>query len=478
MTPVGRKSTKALKLESLSNSEDSKQNGARSPSISDRDKIETTAKRYLILFLFCLSSANKAFQWIQIPAGTKKITYYYGVDNYVINALGAIFLMSFVFMSWLACFMIERLGIRRSVILASTGAAIGSIIKCFSCTEDGIILLAISQVMVSVSEQFIFSVPVRLASVWFPDNQVSTALGVTVLGNQLGVAIGFVIPQLLLNNAETRDEIGLALYYMFLGTAIFSTLLLIADYFFFDEAPRFAPGAARLKQIEEELRVREEARSITQDIALLWTQIKKLLHHRQFVILSLSYGINIGIMNVVATILNQMMEPLWPGDDILIGNTGFCIIIFGALGSFFWGRILDKNHKYLFLNVFLTIATMVSLAFFTYALGYTRSQFAIYAAASLFGLFQVGVMVAGMELAVELTYPAPELVTASIMNWTPQTIGTVFIFIASFIVDNYGQLATNGFYMGCLLVALLMLLCLKEKLNRQNAVNEKNESHV
>lgn len=41
---------------------------------------------------------------------------------------------------------------------------------------------------------------------------------------------------------------------MFLGTAGLSLVAFVASFALFDEAPRYAPGAARLKQMEEERR--------------------------------------------------------------------------------------------------------------------------------------------------------------------------------------------------------------------------------
>ena len=41
---------------------------------------------------------------------------------------------------------------------------------------------------------FLLEVPARIASVWFPPNQVSTATSLGVFGNQIGVVVGFVLP--------------------------------------------------------------------------------------------------------------------------------------------------------------------------------------------------------------------------------------------------------------------------------------------
>ena len=36
--------------------------------------------------------------------------------------------------------------------------------------------------------------PPKIASIWFPANEISTATSIGVFGNQLGVALGFLIP--------------------------------------------------------------------------------------------------------------------------------------------------------------------------------------------------------------------------------------------------------------------------------------------
>lgn len=444
--------------------------------------IKASAKRYLILFLFCLNAGNKAFQWIQIPASTNKVTIYYDVSNYVINSTSVLFMIAFVILSLPSCYIIELIGLRRAVLLGSFGTALGSIVKCFCCqqTMTGVYLLFAGQILVSLSEQFIFSVPSRLASVWFPDHQVSSAVAMTVLGNSLGVALGFMVPQLMLESTETKDQIGHQLYYMFLGTAALSVFSFLADFFLFDEEPEFAPGAARLTQIHKERAAKlqnSKSRNFLTEMAILLKQVQHLYSDSNFTLLTLSYGINIGLSYAIHTILNQMLEPLWPGDEILVGNCGFIIIASGAIGSALFGHILDRSHRYRLTNILLTLASAIAMLAFGYVVSGMHSKVAIYLAASLMGLFQTGLVVGGLELAVELTYPAPELLTSSMMNVSPQIAGCICIYLGSYIIDNHGAIYTNLFFISLSLLALLILCCLRETLNRQKAVANEHNLH-
>lgn len=438
--------------------------------------IRPTLKRYIILFLFCINAGNKAFQWIQIPAGTKKITFYYDVNNYVINTMSVIFMAAFVVLCLPSCCIIEIIGLRNAVLVGSFGTALGSLVKCFCCNPHyGIYLLTLGQIMVSLSEQFIFAVPSRLASVWFPDHQVSSAVAMTVLGSSLGIALGFMVPQLVLNDAESREEIGDKLYLMFLGTAALSVGAFVADWALFDEAPKYAPGAARLRQIEEETANKLNRKiNLKNQVKILSGQLSRLLGDRNYLLLMISYGINVGLGYAINTILNQILEPLWPGDDILVGNSGCIIIIVGAFGSAIFGHVLDKTHRYRMANILLTIGGAFSILVFGICISGTNSRWAVYLGSAIVGLFQTGIVVAGLELAVELTYPSPELPTSSLMNIPPQIFGTFFVYISSYIIDNHGPIATNIFYISCFLVGLFVLLNIKETLNRQLAVAAEN----
>lgn len=453
----------------------------KASEVDESLQIRPTWFRYVVLFLFCLNSGNKAFQWIQIASSTKKLTYYYDVPNYVINSTSIVFMVSFIVLSIPACFVIELIGLRRAVLIGSFGTALGATIKCFSCglesdadlSSYAIYLLFLGQITVSLSEQFIFSIPNKLASTWFPDNQVSSAVAVCILGQQFGVALGFLFPQYFLSNCETREQIGQGLYRLFLWTMIVSVAAFLVDFVLFYEKPRYAPGKARLKQIMQEQTSNSKTASsklnIKSELAQVLKQMVRLLQSRDFNLLNMSFGINVGIGYTILTLLNQMLEPLWPNNDILIGQTGFLIIIASVFGSLLWGQLLDRSHKYLSMNIFLTLATIVSLIILTYFMCFAKSELGIYLSATLFGLFQTGFIVSGLELAVELTYPTPELISSSLLNISPQAFSILTIFLGSFIVDNYGTLVTNIFYLICTLVALILLLNIKEILKRQAA---------
>ena len=103
----------------------------------------------------------------------------------------------------------------------------------------------------ATSQIFILGIPAQLAATWFPPDQTSTATSIGVFGNQvramyrkeeltinirfqLGIAVGFVLPAVLVADQDVEANyhlIGHDLFVMFLGVAIFTTILLVSIIF-------------------------------------------------------------------------------------------------------------------------------------------------------------------------------------------------------------------------------------------------------
>lgn len=438
--------------------------------------IKPTLKRYIILILFCALLAINSYQWIQVPSATTKAVILYGVESYVINLSSILMMMAFVFLSWPACIVIERIGIKRAVLMGSFGTMIGASIKCFSCHEKGVWLLLLGTTIVALSEQLVFSISTRLASVWFPDSQVSLAMSICVVGGQVGVAMGFLVPHWYLSRAETYHEISLGFYHMFISTTVSAATIFVLFIIFFDEEPKHAPGEARLKQRKlEQLMITESLDSkqnLKSRVSKFCRQIWALMKNKELLILSQSYGVVIGLSWAIQTLLDQIIDLAWPHDDILVGQAGFAIIVAGIITTPVLGRVMDSWRAYKMINVFISLGNIVSLIIFGLALHYKHSAMSIISACLIYGLFSVGYMVSALEYAVELTYPAPELVTSSFMNIMPQIYGVLFTLLGSTLVNNFGNEAASIFNVGLVILGLILVCSTREQLKRQDAVDQ------
>ena len=64
----------------------------------------------------------------------------------------------------------------------------------------------IGQIMCAFAETFIVSLPARVASLWFPSDEISTATSIGVFGNQLGVALSFMIPTYIVTGPVVKSN--------------------------------------------------------------------------------------------------------------------------------------------------------------------------------------------------------------------------------------------------------------------------------
>lgn len=502
----------SIPISSLNSNNDENQNDRSAPGVwNSRVEppieliIKPSWRRFYILFLYGLCSMQKSFQWINLSTITNKVAFYYDVDNISVNWTSVLFMLTFIPLVLPTGWLIDqKIGLRKAILIGQAGITIGALIKCFACFRDGFWVILAGQVVVSLSEQFIFCVPSKIAAVWFPDKQITLATGFGIFGNQCGILLGFIIPQWILHELEERDEIGQGLRRLFYGTALVSLVTMVILLFLFHDAPKNAPGAARLKQLQLKLKDKQlnyelrshgspsttsqmsnshQRRSFGAEMNWLMGILKSLLKQPNCALLMLAYGINVGAGYSIQTLLNQMVAPTpkniqpdssvdsSPDANALVGHLGITIILNGMLGALFWGYLCDLTHKYKLITCSLYSGFLLALIGFNEALKLRRDyEPLLYVTASLMGFTMIGYTVAGLDTLVEYSYPIPELISTSLMVIGPQVFGTFLTFVGSTLLDLYGPRASSLFMGLALALGLLVSLLAKETLNRQRVV--------
>ncbi|XP_074031349.1 choline/ethanolamine transporter flvcr2b-like [Leptinotarsa decemlineata] len=238
--------------------------------------------------------------------------------------------------------------------------------------------------MIAFSQIFILSVPARVAAVWFGPTQVSSACSIRVFGNQLGIAIGFLVPPIIVRADSTIEETSTQFYVLHISSAVVATIILVLILLFFENAPPTPPSHAAAQQI---------ASGDTVDFSV---SLKNLIQNRSYVLLLIAYGIITGVFYAISTLLNQIILYYYPGANEDAGRIGLAIILAGMLGSVCCGVVLDKYRKFKF--------------------------------------FMTGLLPVGFELAAELTYPEPEGTSAGLLNAAANVFG--IIFTRMFVVEE------------------------------------------
>ena len=105
-----------------------------------------------------------------------------------------------------ASWILDRYGLRVAMMIGAFGNVLGATIKCFTAHPSLFAATFIGQTISGASQIFVLNIPSHLAAVWFGPKEVSTACAFGVFGNQLGVALGFVLPPMIVQNPHEAPQ--------------------------------------------------------------------------------------------------------------------------------------------------------------------------------------------------------------------------------------------------------------------------------
>lgn len=148
-----------------------------------------SARRFVVLLIFSLSSLVNAFQWIQYSIISNVFEGFYGVSLLHIDWLSMVYMLAYVPLIFPATWLLDTRGLRLTALLGSGLNCLGAWIKCGSVQQHLFWVTMLGQSLCAVAQVFILGLPSRIASVWFGPKEVSTACATGVLGNQVRIRV-------------------------------------------------------------------------------------------------------------------------------------------------------------------------------------------------------------------------------------------------------------------------------------------------
>ncbi|XP_071780265.1 choline/ethanolamine transporter flvcr2a isoform X1 [Centroberyx gerrardi] len=454
---------------------DAKENGldlgVQSPDVTDQ--IECTSipntdggspattrlyrRRWVIVFLFSSYSLCNAFQWIQYGIINNIFMKFYNVDSFDIDWLSMVYMLTYIPFIFPVTWLLDKKGLRVIALVATAINCIGTWIKVASVRPSLFWVTMLGQFACSLAQVFILGMPSRLASVWFGSDEVSTACSIGVFGNQLGIAIGFLVPPILVPNVDDMNELAHHISIMFYITAGVATVIFVLVVMVFQERPELPPTQAQA-----------QARSISPDEYSYTASIMRLLCNKPFMMLVISYGLNVGCFYAVSTLLNRMIIEQYPGEEVNAGRIGLTIVVAGMVGSLICGVWLDKTKTYKQTTLVVYLLSLVGMLVYAFTLNLGH-MWVVFITSGVLGFFMTGYLPLGFEFAVELTYPESEGTSSGLLNCSAQIFGIIFTISQGKIIDAWGTLAGNVFLSIFLLIGTVMTGFIKSDLRRQKA---------
>ncbi|CAL4069882.1 unnamed protein product, partial [Meganyctiphanes norvegica] len=410
--------------------------------------------RWVMLCIFVVFSMSNAFQWIQYSIITHIISDYYDVPSTTVDWLSMLFMITYIPLIFPATWFLQVYGLRKSIMIGSFGNMVGAAIKCFCVKPNRFWVTFTGQLIAASSQVFVLGIPAPLAAVWFGPDQVSTACALGVFGNQLGIAIGFLVPPAIVHTSTVES----GLRTMFYSVAAICATIFVCIVLIFKEKPKTPPSASVAMENET------EQGSYIQSII-------RLLKNKHYLLLLISYGMNAAAFYAISTLLSQIFLIHFPGEEENAGRIGLVLVLSGMCGSIVCGVILDKTGKFKMVTLSVYIMSLVFMIAYTFIFQLNK-MWLVYVVSSLLGAFMTGYLPVGFEFAAELTYPESEGTSSGLLNASAQVFGILCTIAAGHLLKDYGDQPANLLLVAVLLVGTILTAFIREDLRRQEARSE------
>ncbi|XP_076222861.1 choline/ethanolamine transporter FLVCR2 isoform X3 [Nomia melanderi] len=355
-------------------------------------------------------------------------------------------------------YIMDRWGLRWTNILGSGICCLGSWIKVLSVSPDRFYVTFIGHSLVATTQTVVQVLPGRIAAQWFDANEVSTATSLIIFGNQMGIALSFLLTPIIVKNRESLDDIGRDLSFLFWIVAIILSIAFILVVILFEDDPKLPPTKTRALQKISQMSDDEGFKG----------PFKRLVKNKYFVLLCNTYGLNVGVLNAVATLVSQIYIAHFQNGEEDAGRIGLIMIISGMIGSVCFGVIIDRTHKFKETTVTVYFLTLCGQIVFAVSM-YLENKWMVHLSAVFLGFFMLGYVALGYEICAEYTYPESESITAGILNVANNIYGIILVLIMGELLELYGDIPVHVGLCVALLIGFIMTVLTKDVQRRQDA---------
>ncbi|MHA1319010.1 MAG: MFS transporter [Promethearchaeota archaeon] len=361
----------------------------------DEDKLKVYSYRWVLLLIFMLGNVSLQILWISYATVTLEAATYYSVGEFEILFLSTIFMITYIPVSFIATWFINRFGIRMGVGLGALINGVFGFLRALA--GPNYVLVLFFTIMISLSQPFFLNSVSLLSANWFPESERTKATGLSINSQLLGIALGMVLTPILV--VAYSFEVMLFIY------GLYSLIIGIVFVILARDKPPTPPS---IKLLKEDDKVKGS--------------LKLLLSNRMFWFLLIIFFVGLGAFNMITTYIELIVAPRGLS-SIEAGNLGGIMLLGGIIGAQVLSILADKLRKRVLL---IRISLVITVASF-FLLSFATTTILIYVSGFLlgFGLMSVGPVL--VEYAVEITVPAPEASSNGLLMVTGSISGIIFI---------------------------------------------------
>jgi len=281
----------------------------------------------------------------------------------------------------------------------------------------------------------------KFANTWFAEDQRSLANTLALGSNTVGILIGAFVSPIIVNSSVSFISQMCFLNLIACGISLFPALMAC---FITRSTPKCPPSYSQLVNNQRQSSNFEStdesnqqgggeavpALTFSENFKLYLSQIGKLLKSKDFFILTMSFGLSLGLFNGLTTLIEQVFCTRGYTDDDA-GYFGGAMIVSGIIGSVISGLILDKTKRFEELAKICFAMSALSNIFLVCIQLYDNDKSTIYYLLMLSfvvtGFFGLPLLPICMEMSIECVYPIPEATSTGLLFIAGQVFGIIMI---------------------------------------------------
>lgn len=402
------------------------------------EEVRTYGYRWVILAVFMFITALNQGLWITFAPITSDAMKFYATSDIAIALLSIVFMVVYILLFLPSAWLIDTWGFRKSVSLGAILTAVFAVTR--GVFADNFALVFVSQVGIAIGQPLILGAITKLGARWFLNDERATAAGLGTLAIYLGILASLILTPLLMGSYGMKG--------MLLITGATSCLAAVLFIAAAREHPPTPPGPAG-----------HDVRT------LMFDGLKSMIRQKDFILLLIIFFIGLGMFNGIATWIERIVGPRG-FSTAQAGLAGGLMLIGGVVGAVVIPLISDSRRRrkpFIILALVGLIPGLVGLTFAT-------TWWLLAVSALVFGMFLLSAGPIGFQYGAEITLPAPEGTSNSMLIVMGQVSGIVFIFAMDALKSPRGSMTVSLVALIALtLAAVCLALFLKESPIRDRA---------
>ena len=348
--------------------------------------------RWLVLSAFILIALMTQVLWISFAPITSVAARFYNASDLMIGLLSMVFMIVYILMVLPSAWVIDSRGFKTAVGIGAVLSAVFGLGRGLFASNFTAVFVC--QVGIAVGQPFVLGSITKIAARWFPAEERATAAGLGTLALYLGpLAAMLLTPFLVL-------RIGLPRMLTAYGVAT-----VVAAAVFLIVAREHPPTPAG----------RDER-------VLMLDGLKSMLRQRDFLFLLAMFFVGLGLFNSVSTWIEDIVRPR--GFSISqAGLLGGLMLIGGIVGAVVVPLFSDRSRRRKPFLVMALAGLLPGLVGITFA----ESAGWLLVSGFVLGFFLLSAGPIGFQYAAEITHPAPEGTSNSLLLVAGQVSGILFI---------------------------------------------------